>query len=206
MVAAHHLIWTAYGWWLPNDPRGSSSRELRIPQLAALGDLHRGRKVIQPSRDELLAFYDRAAANLKHELLTFTPQQCGCVAAGLGEAARAFGYTVYAAAAMPDHVHVCVRKHRDRGERMIENFQAATRDLLRERGYRDEEHPVWGGPGWNVFLNTPADIRRVVRYVQQNPVKIGWPVQQWDWVTEYDGWLPGVGVPGKRTRNRKRER
>ena len=23
IVIAHHLIWTAYGWWLPNDPRGS---------------------------------------------------------------------------------------------------------------------------------------------------------------------------------------
>jgi len=25
MIIAHHLIWTAYGFWLPNDPRGSSS-------------------------------------------------------------------------------------------------------------------------------------------------------------------------------------
>jgi hypothetical protein len=25
IVVAHHLIWTAYGWWLPNDPRGSMS-------------------------------------------------------------------------------------------------------------------------------------------------------------------------------------
>ena len=25
LVIAYHLIWTAYGWWLPNDPRGSGS-------------------------------------------------------------------------------------------------------------------------------------------------------------------------------------
>ena len=29
IVIAHHLIWTAYGWWLPNDPRGSNSQVIR---------------------------------------------------------------------------------------------------------------------------------------------------------------------------------
>ena len=192
MVAAHHLIWTAYGWWLPNDPRGSSSRELRVPQLADLGDLHRGRKAVQPGRRELLAFYDRAAAKLRHESLTFSPKQCGCVAAALGEAARRHGYTCWAAAVMPDHVHVLVRKHRDRGEAMIANFQKASRDSLIARGHREPDHPVWGGPGWNVFLETPADVRRIVRYVERNPVKIGWPEQRWDWVEAYAGWLPGL--------------
>ena len=38
MVAGFHLIWTAYGWWLPNDPRGSSSHEIRVERIADLGD------------------------------------------------------------------------------------------------------------------------------------------------------------------------
>jgi hypothetical protein len=25
IVIAHHIMWTLYGWWLPNDPRGSTS-------------------------------------------------------------------------------------------------------------------------------------------------------------------------------------
>ena len=29
MVIGYHLIWTAYGWWLPNDPRGSTSHRIR---------------------------------------------------------------------------------------------------------------------------------------------------------------------------------
>jgi hypothetical protein len=44
MVVGHHLVWTVYGWWLPNDPRGSSSHEVRVPQVAELGELHHGRK------------------------------------------------------------------------------------------------------------------------------------------------------------------
>ena len=103
-----------------------------------------------------------------------------------------------------------IRKHRDRGEAMIEHLQTASRDRLRADRHRGEEHPVWGGPGWVVFLETPADIRRVVRYVAQNPVKIGWPMQRWDWVAEYDSWLPGLSPHradarrGNRPRNRER--
>ena len=48
IVIAHHLIWTLYGWWLPNDPRGSCSRVIRSDLLKQLGDLHYGRKRIQP--------------------------------------------------------------------------------------------------------------------------------------------------------------
>ncbi len=44
MVAGYRLIWTAYGWWLPNDPRGSSSHTIRSAEIAELGELHYGRK------------------------------------------------------------------------------------------------------------------------------------------------------------------
>ena len=44
MVAGYHLIWTVYGYWLPNDPRGSTSSEVRIAFIKALGPLHYGRK------------------------------------------------------------------------------------------------------------------------------------------------------------------
>jgi hypothetical protein len=49
---------------------------------------------------------------------------------------------------------------------------------------------VWGGPGWKVFLNTRADMERIVRYVRDNPVKAGRPAQAWGFVKEYDGWMP----------------
>ena len=43
-------------------------------------------------------------------------------------------------------------------------------------------------PGWKVFLDCPADIRRTVRYIQENPVKLHMPLQRWGFVTRYDGW------------------
>ncbi len=45
IVIAHHMMWTLYGWWLPNDPRGSTSRTIRNDLVAELGELHFGAKV-----------------------------------------------------------------------------------------------------------------------------------------------------------------
>lgn len=36
-VIAYHLILTAYGFWLPNDPRGSGSETVRAGQLTPFG-------------------------------------------------------------------------------------------------------------------------------------------------------------------------
>ncbi len=49
MVIGYHLISTPCGWWLPNDPCGSSSHTIRVEKIAALGELHHGRKPIQPT-------------------------------------------------------------------------------------------------------------------------------------------------------------
>ena len=65
IVIAYHLIWTAYGWWLPNDPRGSGSRTIASEVLADLGDIHYGRKRVQPSGGDVCRFYERAADLLK---------------------------------------------------------------------------------------------------------------------------------------------
>src|SRR5207253_1635434 len=97
-----------------------------------------------------------------------------------------------ACAVMPDHVHLLIRRHRDKAELMIERFQERTRTALIEAGLRTPTHPVWTkGPGWKGFLNTRRDFERDIEYIRLNPVKIGRPEQIWDFVKPYDGWLPG---------------
>ena len=61
MVLAHHLIWVAYGWWLPNDLRGSMSKEIRNDVIGELGELHYGRKKVQPASSDIRAFYEQAS-------------------------------------------------------------------------------------------------------------------------------------------------
>jgi hypothetical protein len=99
---------------------------------------------------------------------------------------------------MPDHVHLLIRKHKHHAETMTENLQVSSKAALIAAFRRDPDHPVWGGPGWRVFLYTQEDIHRIIRYIQDNPRKGGLPEQHWDFVTEYDGWLPGNPKGAKR--------
>jgi hypothetical protein len=89
---------------------------------------------------------------------------------------------------MPDHVHVLIRKHKHQAEQMIDNLQEASRLRLRTVGLRDPNHPVWGGPGWKVFLDRPCAVRRTIGYIETNPPKWNLPAQEWPFVAEYDGW------------------
>src|SRR5262249_48063727 len=105
MVAGYHLICTPYGWWLPNDPRGSSSHEIRVERIADSGELHHGRKRVQPSGAELRRFFRESRPVLTHEVLPFDDEDIALLGAGFEEVIAWRKYTCYACAIMPDHVH-----------------------------------------------------------------------------------------------------
>ena len=188
MVIGYHLIWTLYGWWLPNDPRGSTSRSIASDVISELGALHYGRKKIQPSSREIRAFYDRAKSKLKHDLLTLTPSDTKLIAQSFAQTIRDHHYTCYACAIMPDHIHLLIRRHKHFAEEMIEHFQLESLTLLISANARPPDHPLWGGPGWKVYLDHPDDIRRTARYIDDNPTKSHLPRQPHDFVTAYDDW------------------
>ena len=188
MVFGYHLIWTAYGTWLPNDPRGSMSRTIRSDVIAELGALHYGRKRVQPAGWVIREFYSRAASVLQFDLLEFGPEETRTIGESLGGTIRRKGYTSYACAVLPDHEHVLIRKHRDQAPAMVAAMQADSKAGVLEMARRDPDHPVWGGPGWAVFLDHPDDFRRTVRYIEANPVKMRMAAQRWAFVTPYDGW------------------
>jgi REP element-mobilizing transposase RayT len=188
MVIGYHLIWTLYGWWLPNDPRGSMSRSIASDVISELGAVHYGRKKIQPSSREIRAFYDLAATKLKHPLLTLSPSDAQIIAEAFSDTIRKYCYTCYACAIMPDHIHILIRKHKHLAEAMIDHFQDASSMLLIAQNTRPPDHPVWGGSGWKVFLDCPEDVRRTVRYIDDNPPKTHLPRQRHQFITPYDNW------------------
>lgn len=198
MVAAYHLIASAYGAWLPNDPRGSSSHEIRTPILLEVGELYHGRKKVQPCSADIRAFYHKAERLLKCPVQRFDDDDVAVIAEAFAKAIRKHNYTCYACAIMWDHFHLCIRKHRDKAEEMIFNLQEESRTKLIEAERRGRHHPVWGGPGWKVYLDTCDDIERVICYIEQNPIKAGRPAQLWPFVQVYDGWLPGIGATKKK--------
>jgi REP element-mobilizing transposase RayT len=127
---------------------------------------------------------------LEHRRSEFTQDEIPLLGNAIGETISKREYTCYAAALMPDHVHLLVRPHRDHAEEMIQFFQEESKVRLIEHKLRPINHPVWGGPGWKVFQNTPEQIAATIEYIRRNPLKIGWPEQVWGFVTPYEGWVP----------------
>ena len=146
MIAGYHLIWTAYGTWLPNDPRGSSSHEIRSPILEELGDIHHGRKKIQPASSVLRKFYQEAKPKMKHEIIPFTDEEIVLLGEAFAATIKNRRYTCYGCAIMPDHVHLLIRKHRDQAEEMMAFLQDDSWQRLIDAKRWPSEHPVWGGP------------------------------------------------------------
>lgn len=188
IVIAHHLVWTTYGHWLPNDPRGSGSKLVNSGSLAELGELHFGRRKRQPQRKVVREFYDRAEPLLRFPLLTLSESAVAATALGFADCIEEQNYTCYACAIMPDHVHLVIRKHKHSAEEMIDNLQQQSRERLVEERQRGLFHPVWCDGGWKRFLDRPSAVRTVIRYVESNPLEIGEPLQKWPFVAGYDNW------------------
>lgn len=189
IVIAYHLIWTVYGWWLPNDPRGSGSKTIAQDVIAQLGALHFGRKKIQPAAADVRYFYDQAKSVLKHELLSLSESATAAIADAFAHVMEIEKYTCYACAVMPDHVHLLIRKHKHTAEQMIENLKNTSRPRLSSSGLFPADHPVWtGGGGWKVFLDHPDEVERTIRYIEKNPAELNRSVQRWSFVAVYDRW------------------
>lgn len=189
IVIAHHIIWTCYGTWLPNDPRGSTSKTIRVNAIAELGELHFGRKRVQPLGRDIRRFYETARQVLKHPVLTLDEAARSVVAGAIETVIRESKLTCWALVVMRDHVHILIRKHRLMFEEMMEQMKAASAAALRWSGLFPADHPVWTAHGgWSVFLDHPDDVRRTIPYIERNPDPYCLPRQFYPFVQFYDGW------------------
>lgn len=189
-IIAHHLIWTLYGHWLPNDLRGSGSEKLDYEKLSQLGPIHQGRKPIeqQPNRRELSEFQQQAEPLLKYKKFWMNDEIRAHLADSFRETIRNESYTVYACAILANHVHMVIRKHRDNALAMWHKLADASGIRLRSELTLSPTHPVWAARPYKVFLYTPNDVHRCVKYVEQNPDKEKLAPQSYDFVTEYNNW------------------
>jgi REP element-mobilizing transposase RayT len=194
-VLAYHAIFCTHGFWLPNDPRGSQSTEVRAANLRPFGPAtttDERRSVAALPHD--LTARRRAKESLVYPEVVFDGYQALSVAKGFAAATAKSGYVIYACSILPCHVHMVIRRHRYAIEQVVRLLrQFATGQLL-----RDGRHPfagqrtaagrlpsVWGQDFWKVFLFDEADICRAIRYVEDNPVKEGKRPQRWSFVTPF---------------------
>src|SRR3954470_10072160 len=108
-VRAYHLILTAYGFWLPNDPRGSWSDFVRAWELRRFGPAtrtHERRSLAGDPHDQRRRMEAKKA--LARDPVVFTGLQARCIARGFGSYAARSGLVFLACSIMPTHVHAII--------------------------------------------------------------------------------------------------
>ncbi|MFA7235946.1 MAG: hypothetical protein WC058_03695 [Phycisphaeraceae bacterium] len=195
MILAYHLIVSAYGFRLPNDPRGSWSDFVRSYELAVFGPATQAntrQSVAHHPHDRALVRQMKNA--LAHSPVIFTGEQARAIAAGFADYGHRSDLLIHACAIQPTHTHLVVAHHHLSIERTCEQLKAAATTQLSRAGshpfagepHKNGRRPTpWARHGWWVFLDSPDDIERPINYVEQNPIKAGLPAQHCKFVTPY---------------------
>jgi REP element-mobilizing transposase RayT len=195
MVHGYHIILGAYGFWLPNDPRGSWSSEVWAENIRAFGTATKvttRRSVAAREHDVGQRF--AAKDQLLYPPVRFSGIQARAVVRGFAAIAAKLEIIVHACAIQPEHVHLVIARH-NRDAEDLAGFlkRAGTRQLTVEglnpmqpfaRLGRQMPSP-WAQHGWVVFLDTPERMRQAIRYVEDNPLKAGLRRQKWGFVVPY---------------------
>jgi REP element-mobilizing transposase RayT len=195
MIIAYHVILSAYGFWLPNDPRGSWS------VFCAAWELFRyGGKATKVETTESVAHvaHDRAKRlatkrRLKYPPVRWNGLQARGIARGFAQAIGESRYNVLACAILEDHAHlVMTRTDRPLGQ-VVGHLKARATQQLREEGIHPFEPfadpngavpTMWAGKYWKVFIDNEAHFDAAIAYVDDNPIKERKKRQEWVFVEE----------------------
>lgn len=194
-IRVYHAIFTAYGFWLPNDPRGSWSDWVRQWELALWGKATKvstRRSVAGRPHDH----HQRLAAkdSLRYPPVTFSGRQALAIGVGFKRAVEESGYVLHACSILPQHVHVVIVRHRHTAEQIVGHLKGrATQQLAADGlhplvGHRGSDGKIpspWAQRSWPVFLHDDEEILRAIGYVQRNPAKEGKRPQRWSFITPF---------------------
>jgi REP element-mobilizing transposase RayT len=199
MVHAYHVIFGMYGFWLPNDPRGSWSDFVRAWELRRFGP---ATKVT--TRSSLAnAPHDHALRLAAKQALQFPPvvlddAQIASAARGFANSVEKSRLTIWACSILPEHVHLVIARCRYKVEQAVNLLKGeATKQLLTDnlhplashRDFRGRVPTPWAANCWKVFLNDEPHIDHAIAYVEDNPEKERppRPRQHWPFVTPFTG-------------------
>lgn len=198
MILAHHLIYSAYGFWLPNDPRGSESSFVRNEMLREFGPatkVHEHEFVARKPHDRARRLAAKTA--LEYAPVRFNGVQARAVAVGFLNCVWRSNVTIWACAVLPDHVHLVVAAHHRHNVEVLANQLKgeATKKLLAEgvhpfqdiKVYRDRPPPCFARKWWVIFKDNDESVVNAIRYVERNPIKAGFQEQVWRCATPYPG-------------------
>ncbi|MDD5327333.1 MAG: transposase [Phycisphaerae bacterium] len=177
MIIAYHAIFTTYGTWLPNDPRGSYSKDVYIEQLRSLGIVKYGRQSPQPAKKTLQNFWAVAKQNTTRPPFFINDRTRPLVASGFQTVTNRLNITVPACAIMNDHVHILIMRSNYRIEYLINQLKGAATKAMKL------ENTPWTRSSWKTFINDADTLTAAIEYICANPENSGLSPQSWDFVT-----------------------
>src|SRR5262249_3835201 len=160
----YHVIFGAYGFWLPNDPRGSWSDFVGSYELFRYGPATKTtetRSLAHCQHDVQRRLATKEA--LQYPPVNFTGIQARAVGRRFASYASKSGLVVRACAILPDHVHLVVDRFRLPVEQVVVQLKGdATEQLLAEnlhplghiRLANGRPPKCWARGEWSVFLET----------------------------------------------------
>jgi len=196
MVLGYHFIFSAYGFWLPNDPRGSWSDTIRNFELLKFGPgtkVEATRSVAHSPHDRALRL--KAKQSLRYPPVKITGIQARAIARGFASAAEEGTYVFHALAILPDHAHLVMSRHSKHIDVIAAHLKSrATRQMVDEG-----LHPLarfaskngrmaspWARNYWCPFIRTVEHMRQAIGYVKRNPIKAGLRAQRWNSVVPFE--------------------
>ena len=169
MIHGYHLILPMYGFWLPNDPRGSWSDYVRQWEIARFGRPFKtiDRRSIDELTEEQIRQRDAAKAALLFPPVSISGQQALTIAHGFARQIQTSNYTVWACAILPEHTHMVVARHIYKVERIANLLKgASTSEMIKAGNHPLQQYVdrhgrpqrMWSAHQWKVYLDNEAAI------------------------------------------------
>lgn len=205
MIHGYHVILPMYGFWLPNDPRGSWSEFVRKWELVRFGKATKTieRRELDELTEPELQQRELARKALKYSPVSIDGPQACAIARGFAEKSRKSNYTIWACSILPSHTHLVIARHTYKVEQIANLLKgAATSRIIEERRHPLAGHAepgkrpprMWAAHEWKVYLDSEEAIENAIQYVEDNPEKEGEPNQDWPFVTLFAGITKGGWV------------
>ncbi len=206
-VIGFHIICCTYGFWLPNDERGSCSTFVGSEALTKFGPANpvsHGRSVARKPYD--FQIRQMARESLKYPPVVLTLDQIAAAGRGIAKELAEFDAApMYAFAGLRDHFHAVSGPCRYDIRRFAGRLKgAATRQLLEEGIHPMEKFmhtdgtlpSPWSVKPWVVYEFTDGDMLRAIKYANDNVIRAGLPPQHYPFVVRYQELTRGAAHRG----------
>jgi len=200
MIHAYHVIWGTYGFWLPNDPRGSWSEFVASWELARFGQATKSAVRLPVEYTQWKTWRKAAEKALKFPSVHLSGNQALAVAEGFRRGVEKSRFTILACSILPQHVHLVLARHHFRAEQICNLLKGESTRQLKDSDLHPQSKfsrngrtpQVWAKKQWINNLDNEEAVETAIRYVDDNPEKEGRRKQRWSFIVRFEG-VPRYG-------------